>query len=454
MCTRRPSRSHRTNALPRKPTAIIRNCRWNQSSRNQRNRLVLKMMGNGPKPSVVPLAARPGEQQIEGVGEDDLSGQQPGVVVDRPPVPAPVGEDRELHRRLDVVLRAQDRLDRRPGILPGILPAGAAGRAPPATPGARPPRPRRTVRGPGAPGSGERQGDRAAARAVSAQRDADEATCRRCGRAGVRGAGPGRGTPECAVLRTPAVAAAGRQASVGSWTASGPGTDAGYCTALPRQVSARRGTAPHSGLHERDGGSEPAVRRPASRCRSATYVVCCAPSTRTSVPRPVLRRPRAGDLFVPLRRCPGTSGRRRRRRRGSRTAGGARSGRRRTGRCPACRSWAVRGLVPGRIARWKQAPPSAGSYRQRRRLRRRGLRGLRPVVRPAVRPRAPRRLSATPRAGNPGRRRAVIAGGGQAPYQGAASPPFRRSNFWIRCPTLTSVVYRLPAESMARLCSR
>ena len=51
MCVLRPSRRQRTNSLPRKPAASMANCRWNQSSRNQRKRLVLKMMGNGPNPS-------------------------------------------------------------------------------------------------------------------------------------------------------------------------------------------------------------------------------------------------------------------------------------------------------------------------------------------------------------------------------------------------------------------
>ena len=50
MCTRRPSRSQRTNALPRNPSAMSTNCKANQSSLNQRNRLVLKTIGKGPKP--------------------------------------------------------------------------------------------------------------------------------------------------------------------------------------------------------------------------------------------------------------------------------------------------------------------------------------------------------------------------------------------------------------------
>ena len=51
MWTRLPSRSQRTKALPRNPTAISTNCRANQSSLNHRNRFVLKTIGNGPKPS-------------------------------------------------------------------------------------------------------------------------------------------------------------------------------------------------------------------------------------------------------------------------------------------------------------------------------------------------------------------------------------------------------------------
>ncbi len=51
MWTRFPSRSQRTIALPAKPIATSRNWNANQSSTNHRNRFVLKMIGNGPKPS-------------------------------------------------------------------------------------------------------------------------------------------------------------------------------------------------------------------------------------------------------------------------------------------------------------------------------------------------------------------------------------------------------------------
>jgi hypothetical protein len=52
MWTRRPSRSHLRNSRAQNPTATIRNCRWNHSGLNHRNRFVLKMIGNGPKPKV------------------------------------------------------------------------------------------------------------------------------------------------------------------------------------------------------------------------------------------------------------------------------------------------------------------------------------------------------------------------------------------------------------------
>src|SRR5579863_9699617 len=50
ICVRRPSRFHLINSLPNMPVAIRANCKKNQSSLNQRNRLVLMTMGTGPKP--------------------------------------------------------------------------------------------------------------------------------------------------------------------------------------------------------------------------------------------------------------------------------------------------------------------------------------------------------------------------------------------------------------------
>src|SRR2546429_225081 len=52
MCVRRPSRVQVTNSLHRTPVVTKRNCRKNQSSLNHRNRLVLRTMGNGPKPRI------------------------------------------------------------------------------------------------------------------------------------------------------------------------------------------------------------------------------------------------------------------------------------------------------------------------------------------------------------------------------------------------------------------
>ena len=59
-----------------------------------------------PEPEDEAAAARPRQQHVERVGEDDLRDQQPRVVVDRPPVPPPVRVDRDVAHRLDVVLRA------------------------------------------------------------------------------------------------------------------------------------------------------------------------------------------------------------------------------------------------------------------------------------------------------------------------------------------------------------
>ena len=52
MWARRPSLFQRRNSLAQYPSATRRNCRGNHSGRNQRNRLMLKTIGSGPKPSV------------------------------------------------------------------------------------------------------------------------------------------------------------------------------------------------------------------------------------------------------------------------------------------------------------------------------------------------------------------------------------------------------------------
>ena len=66
-----------------------------------------------PEPEDEAAAARPRQQHVERVGEDDLRHQQPGVVVNRLPVPPPVRVDRDVAHRLDVVLRARRRQDDR-----------------------------------------------------------------------------------------------------------------------------------------------------------------------------------------------------------------------------------------------------------------------------------------------------------------------------------------------------
>ena len=50
MCVRRPSLSQRIRSLAANPTATMRNCRKNHSGLNQRNRLMLKITGNGANP--------------------------------------------------------------------------------------------------------------------------------------------------------------------------------------------------------------------------------------------------------------------------------------------------------------------------------------------------------------------------------------------------------------------
>ena len=64
-----------------------------------------------PEPENEAAAPRPRQQHVERVGEDDLRHQQPGVVVNRLPVPPPVRVDRDVAHRLDVVLRARRRQD-------------------------------------------------------------------------------------------------------------------------------------------------------------------------------------------------------------------------------------------------------------------------------------------------------------------------------------------------------
>ena len=60
----------------------------------------------------VAVAPGPGQQHVEGVGEHQLRQEEPGEVVDRPPVPAPVRKHGQLNERLQVMLRAQHSAER------------------------------------------------------------------------------------------------------------------------------------------------------------------------------------------------------------------------------------------------------------------------------------------------------------------------------------------------------
>jgi hypothetical protein len=57
-----------------------------------------------PPADLIILAPRPGQQDVEGVGEQQLPRQQREIVVDRRPVVAPVGIDAAMAEGLDVML--------------------------------------------------------------------------------------------------------------------------------------------------------------------------------------------------------------------------------------------------------------------------------------------------------------------------------------------------------------
>ena len=98
--------------------------------------------GDGAEAEPAGLAPRPGEEEVEGVGEEELGGDEDRGVADRGPVPAPVEEHRRLGAGLDPVLG--------PGVdLDGQAPAAAA--RPQAEPGA----PRREQGGGPEEGRGE-----------------------------------------------------------------------------------------------------------------------------------------------------------------------------------------------------------------------------------------------------------------------------------------------------------
>ena len=85
--TRRPSRSRRQSSLTTSPTAISRNCRRNQSARNQRNRLMLKKTGTVPRPSVQASRRVQDSRRSNAPGKQQLRRQQMRRVVHLAPVP-------------------------------------------------------------------------------------------------------------------------------------------------------------------------------------------------------------------------------------------------------------------------------------------------------------------------------------------------------------------------------
>ena len=70
--------------------------------------------GDGAEAEPAGLAPRPREEEVEGVGEEELGGDEDGGVADGGPVPAPVEEHRGLGAGLNVVLGAGGDLDRQP----------------------------------------------------------------------------------------------------------------------------------------------------------------------------------------------------------------------------------------------------------------------------------------------------------------------------------------------------
>src|SRR5262245_4593332 len=57
------------------------------------------------EPECVSVSPRPGQQHVEGIGEEQLRDDQIKRIVYLPPVPPPVREDGRLKARLQIVLR-------------------------------------------------------------------------------------------------------------------------------------------------------------------------------------------------------------------------------------------------------------------------------------------------------------------------------------------------------------
>ena len=120
MWTRRPSRSHRTNALPRKPDGDEQELEGEPVVPEPQEQVGAEDDREAARSRPKVLAARPRQQHVEGVGEEQLADEQRHVGVDRRPVPAPVGVDAQRGSTLDVVLRPRRRADEAAGGGPGL----------------------------------------------------------------------------------------------------------------------------------------------------------------------------------------------------------------------------------------------------------------------------------------------------------------------------------------------
>ena len=148
MCTRFPSRSHRTKALPANPTRDEQKLEAEPVVLEPQEQVRAEDDRERPEAEHIGLAARPRQQHVERIREQQLGHDQRREVVDRAPVPAPVRVDGEVAEALDVVLGPRRRQNqRRPPALSAV--AATAKRT---RPTAAPRRPRTSGSAPHLPG--------------------------------------------------------------------------------------------------------------------------------------------------------------------------------------------------------------------------------------------------------------------------------------------------------------